>query len=294
MLARVRAVAAAFTTQVRCAAASEASKDEKPRVRAPSSIPGKAGKRAGEMWEEAYAAEGEAGVTRLEKELAVLTWSVKGDTRWDVETTSPFFSLEWRREQVQRRVNALGLSPLLSEAVMRLVAAGEVRRLAQVRIDYEELMRAHRREVDVQLITAEPVGKDRLALLQKSIQADFLSPEDNLIFSANVDPSLEGGYKVVIKGQEHDFSWARDKQEAEVEFERPAALAIEKAFLHMPRMPAFGAEQAVSELRLDKDFPGVFGPDLFGRSLALIHAREAEIEALLSGEAQGDLDEAEA
>jgi len=261
------------------ALATTVTKDEKPRVRAPGSIPGKAGKRAGEIWEEAFAAEGQEGVARLEKELAVLVWSVKGDSRWDVETTSPFFPLEWKREQVLRRIGALGLSSLLGDAVMRLIAAGEVRRLDQVRVDYEELMRAYRREVDVQLITAQPVSKERLALLQKAIQADYLSPADNLIFAAAVDPSLKGGYKVIIKGQEHDHSWASAIDTARVEERQRTLRRIDEAWQRLPRMPALGVEQAVQYLRQDKELPGVFGKDLFARTLARLSEYEAQLQA---------------
>lgn len=69
------------------------------------------------FFEEAYAREGDAGVVRLEKELAVLDWSVRDQTSWKVQTTSPFFDLEWKREQITKRLTAQGLSPLLIDLV---------------------------------------------------------------------------------------------------------------------------------------------------------------------------------
>lgn len=68
-------------------------------------------------------------------------------------------------------------------------------------------MRAHRREVDVTLFTPTPLSPEQLQLMQKSIQADYLAPQDNLIFTATLDASIKGGYKLLIKGQEHDLTW---------------------------------------------------------------------------------------
>jgi F0F1-type ATP synthase delta subunit len=237
------------------------------------------------MWEVAYAAEGDAGVTRLEKELAVLTWYTKSDARWDIETTSPFFPLTWKREQVMRRIKDLGLSALLGEQVMLLVEAGEVRRLNQVRVDFEELMRAHRREVDVTFISATPLSADHLRLMHKSIQADYLQPEDNLIFVAQVDPSLQGGYKVVIKGQEHDMSWAKSIDQEKQAVRSRRLQAHDVTLSRSPRPLTLNLRQALTdlkadkEMKTDKDQGDVLG-DLFPRSLAMVAAREKTLDAV--------------
>lgn len=254
-------------------------KDTKPRVKArplplpsshptqaPVSIPGKAGKRAGEFFEVAFEREGEAGVTRLEKELAVLSWAVGRESKWDIETTTPFFPLEWKRTQVTKRIQGLGLSPLLVDLVMRLVEAGEVRRLGQVRVDYEETMRAFRREVDVTLITGHPLSADQLALMQRSIQTDYLAPADNLIFTASVDPSVRGGYKVVIKGQEHDLTWNRAQDEARDHARARRLAALDVVQSRSPKAPSLGLTQAVADLQADKEAP--FAAGLFSRVLA--------------------------
>jgi len=263
------------------ALATQAPKKEngKPKIRAPGSIPGKAGKRAGEFFEEAMEREGETGVARLEKELAVLDWSVKGDARWDIETTTPFFPVQWKREQVTRRLNSLGLSPLLADLVMRLVESGDVRRLAQVRLDYEELMRAYRREVDVTLVTAAPLSKEQLALMQRSIQADYLAPADNLIFTASVDPAIRGGYKLVIKGQEHDLTWNRSQDEARQSQRLDRSAALDELQRRAPKASAWQPLASVQELRADKEAGALFGKQLFARVLAQAEAQGSAIAA---------------
>ncbi len=69
------------------------------------------------FFEEAFAREGAAGVVRLEKELAVLDWSTRDEVSWKVSTTSPFFDLQWKREQISKRLTGQGLSPLLADLV---------------------------------------------------------------------------------------------------------------------------------------------------------------------------------
>jgi len=251
------------------------------KVKAPVSIAGKAGKRAGEFFEIAFEREGQAGVARLEKELAVLDWAVKKDPRWDIETTSPFFPLKWKQEQVTRRIRSLGLSPLLTDLVMLLVENGEARRLSQVRVDYEEIMRGYRREVDVTLVSGTPLSKEHLELLQKSIQADFLSPQDNLIFAASVDKSILGGYKIIIKGQEHDFTWNRDIEERKAAVKAKKAAEADQILRLIPKPLPYSPEEAVKELRNEKE--GILGKDFFARVVADIEAREGAIVAAVKG-----------
>jgi len=266
--------------QLRALATQGADKEAtKPKIRAPSSIPGKAGKRAGEFFEEAMEREGDAGVTRLEKELGVLDWSVKGDSRWDIETTTPFFPISWKREQVTRRLGSLGLSPLLADLVMRLVETGDVRRLAQVRVDYEELMRTYRREVDVALVTGAPLSKEQLALMQRSIQADYLAPADNLIFAASVDPTIRGGYKLVIKGQERDLTWNRAQDEARQEQRIKRSAFLDDLQRRAPKPGPWQPLSSVHELRADKEASTIFGKELFARVLAQAEAQGSAMAA---------------
>jgi len=250
----------------------------KKTMKAPVSVRGKAGRFAMRFFEEAYAREGDAGVVRLEKELAVLDWSVRDQTAWKVQTTSPFFDLQWKREQIAKRLSAQGLSPLLIDLVMELVSQGEVRRLAQVRTDYDEIMRGYRREVDVTLATATPLSSERLELIKRSVQGDYLKPDDNLIFAHIVDDALVGGYKVFIKGQEFDHSWAAAIRAAEEQTARVVNVPRD-ALAKAPRAATLNLAEAVKSVVADKETPGWFSADLFARAQAQEAARVQKGEA---------------
>jgi len=249
-------------------------KAKKQAVKAPVSVRGTAGRFAMRFFEEAYTRESDNGVVRLEKELAVLEWSVRGQASWKVQTTSPFYDLQWKRELISKRVNALGLSPLILDLVMQLVAKGEVRRLRQIRTDYDEIMRGYRREVDVKLTTAAPVSTERLDLLKRSIQVDYLKPEDNLIFAHVVDESIVGGYKVNVKGQEHDHSWAASVRETDEQASRIAS-APRDALSKAPRTVTLNLSEAIKSVVSDKESQGWIGPDLFARAQAQEDERAA-------------------
>jgi len=237
----------------------------KKSIKAPASVPGKAGAYAARFFEKAFEHEGSAGVLRLEKELGVLDWTFSQDPLWKVQTTSPLFDLKWKRELISKRLAAQGLSPLVVDFVMQLVEDGEVRRLSQIRVDYDEIMRAFRRQVDVILTTAQPLTPDRLELLKRSFQNDYLSPKDNIIFAHVVDESLGGGYKVKIKGQEYDHSWgAAVKQEQEAVSKRGSA-AVESVRA-APRQAFLNTGAVISAALADKDTQGWIPTNFFARS----------------------------
>lgn len=165
---------------------------------------------------------------------------------------------------------------------MNLVESGDIRRLNQVRMDFEELMRAHRREVDVTLITGKPLSPAALAQMQKSIQADYLQPQDNLIFTASVDSSVKGGYKVIIKGQEHDLTWNHAIDEAESQVRVVHAARVETALRNTPRPPTLNLADAVKDIQNDKEVGEAFGASLFARTLAAFEKDRSALEAALA------------
>jgi len=164
---------------------------------------------------------------------------------------------------------------------MELVAQGEIRRLQQVRFDYDEIMRGYRREVDITLTTAASMSPEQVALFKRSIQNDYLKPDDNLIFSHVVDEGLLGGYKVQIRAQEIDQSWAaavRDAEQAEARVQNAPSEQLAKA----PRAIEFDIAEAVKTAVNDKETQGWLPSDLFARSEALrvsFKSREAPFDA---------------
>jgi len=213
-----------------------------PKMPAPKAMLGKSGEQAMWMFEAAYDVEGDVGVRRIEKELALLAWTMQDDGEWRVQTTSAFFDRDWKHELVRSRLAGAGwqCSALLVELVMSLVDNGEIRRLRQISDDFGELMRAYRKEVDVDVTTASSVTPAQLALIVRSVQSEFLAPDDNVIVTHSVDTSLLDGYRVRLRGgqQEVDLSHAPERTRL-ADAERRMRILLEEQFkATVPRAPS--------------------------------------------------------
>jgi len=109
----------------------------------------------------------------------------------------------------------MGCSTFFIDIIYSLIEKQEIGRINQIRTDYEELMRAHRREVDVSLTTKSPLSEQELEFYKNSIKLDYLTPKDNVIFNHAVDPSIIEGYLVNISGVTHDYTWNKAIEEQE-------------------------------------------------------------------------------
>jgi len=161
------------------------------------------------FFEQAYANGGDEGVKTFEKELNLLTWSVRGNRVWEVQTRSPLIPPEDTRMLVALRLIALNCDDdLFAKSILGLAQNPSlIARLNQIRVDYEEIMRAYRREVDVTFTTKEAISPEHLEFFKKTIKLNFLQPEDNMIFNHSVDPSIKKGYTVTIGTNTFDITW---------------------------------------------------------------------------------------
>jgi F0F1-type ATP synthase delta subunit len=178
----------------------------------PVLIPGIAGEYAMNFFESVYEKEGDVGVKTFEKQLNLLSWSVRNDPDWEL-TRSPLISVEQKSRLVQERLKSLGCSKFFIDSILSLVKSEDITRLDQIRYDFEEIMRAYRREVDVILVTKTQLSEKDLEFYKKSVRLNFLSPKDNIIFNHQVDETITHGYRVTISGQEFDFTWNKDQAE---------------------------------------------------------------------------------
>jgi len=128
------------------------------------------------FFEKAYEKGGDEGVKRFEKELDILTWTVRKDADWDVVTRSPLVEKKIRNQLVQERLKKLGCSQIFIDCILALIDRRVINRLDQVRVDYEEIMRAYRREVDVSLVTGKPIKTDELEFYKKKHQTQLSQP----------------------------------------------------------------------------------------------------------------------
>lgn len=83
-------------------------------MKVPKYLPGAAGNQAMNLWERIYAAEGEAGVARADKELDVFVWSVSGKQLWKFLVRTPDVVIEKERkiEVLRDHLQKMGCSPL--------------------------------------------------------------------------------------------------------------------------------------------------------------------------------------
>jgi len=200
------------------------------------------------FFEKAYEKGGDEGVKRFEKELDILTWTVRKDADWDVVTRSPLVEKKIRNQLVQERLKKLGCSQIFIDCILALIDRRVINRLDQVRVDYEEIMRAYRREVDVSLVTGKPIKTDELEFYKKSIKLNYLSPADNLIFYHTVDPNIKNGYIVKIGTNTYDFTWNKDIENENVlvlEERRKEEAALSSQF---PRSVEIKFQEALQKL----------------------------------------------
>lgn len=171
-------------------------------------IPGIAGEYATNFFKESYKRGGSRVAQAFEVELNVLTLSVRGDSDWDVVTTSPFFSIEQKEKAVRDKCKSLKLSPFFTNRIIALLQTDpDITRLEQIRADYEELMRSFRRERQVVLVTGTPLSPAEVDFFKHSLRVNYLGSGDQMVFSHQVDSSITGGLRIVIDGNTYDHAW---------------------------------------------------------------------------------------
>jgi len=158
---------------------------------------------------------GDEAVKQFEKELNVLTWSVRKDVSWVVDTTTPIINNSTRSILVEKRILRLGCSKFFASCILNIMKRDGLKRLNQLRLDYEEIMRDYRREIDVLFVTAKKLSNEELEYYKKNLKLNYLKPEDNMIFSTFVDPKIKYGFVVTVAGDTYDFTWDKAINEEE-------------------------------------------------------------------------------
>jgi F0F1-type ATP synthase delta subunit len=182
--------------------------NQKALVKPPISIPTSAGRAATALFQQHYALGGLKAAERFGKELSVFVWSVEGKKSWSSLVNAPDQLLPRRikHTHLEKHMFVLGMSPAFFKSMKALFDTKDIYRLNQILSDYETLVRAWKREVDVKLVTKAPLDVQTTEFLKNTVNLNFLEPEDIMIFSTEVDPTILDGYRVIIKGVVHDFT----------------------------------------------------------------------------------------
>jgi len=180
----------------------------------PALIQGKSGEFAMTFFESVWKHSGEVGVKTFESEINLLSWSVRKDEEWEL-AQSPLIPLTEKNKIVTNRIKKLGLTDFFISQILILAETENLSRLNQIRYDYGEIMRAYRREIDVTLVTKTTLPEEVLEFYKRTIRLNFLTPQDNIIFTHRVDPTITKGYKIELAGQHFDYTWNKDMEAME-------------------------------------------------------------------------------
>eukprot|EP01128_Nolandella_sp_AFSM9_P003848 TRINITY_DN168_c2_g1_i1.p1 TRINITY_DN168_c2_g1~~TRINITY_DN168_c2_g1_i1.p1 ORF type:complete len:313 (-),score=98.72 TRINITY_DN168_c2_g1_i1:148-1086(-) len=245
----------------------------KQTVECPIDITGRAGEVAMFMYSYTMAEQGSAVVERLEKELVVLAAATAESNEWSVSTTSPFFGPEEKTEMVKEFIKGVGGSDFFAFLIAKLVQDELVQLLPQITADFQEIMRAHRKEVDVEFVTATELSEEATAFFKQSLQNDFLKADDKPIFSHRVDPSLVHGYTVTIRGITTDRSWAADVKATDAKISHKRSLVAGRfaseaealKFINPRERPTDAEVEAADAMKVAHYESKGFSPELINR-----------------------------
>jgi len=179
-----------------------------PGLKVPLCIPTTAGSRALSLLHKMHALGGLPQAERFYQELEVFVRSVDGEESWSslVNACDEVFHREDKNVHLILHMHALALSKVFMETMLVLFNSKDIVRLNQILADYAAYLRAVKREVNVKIVTKEPLDKLTTEFLKNTVSLNFLEPEDTMIFSSDVDSSIVSGYKVYINGTLHDYT----------------------------------------------------------------------------------------
>jgi len=179
-----------------------------PVTKAPKFLAGTTGKKSMVLWQKIYRKGGDAALLKAETEFDVFVWSVRDHKLWKflIQTPDAFISRERKVKVVQEHLAGLGCSGLFIEQMTRLFFSDEIKSLEQIRTDFLLINREHRREVDVEFVSPAALDADTVAYYKASIALNYLKEGDNMIFNYTVDPTINKGYRILVKGELHDFT----------------------------------------------------------------------------------------
>jgi len=150
-------------------------KDEKATTKPPVFILGKAGQIAMKIWRQVVSTEGSEGLDRVQREFFVFLHFTKESQKWSnlVHTPDAFLPIEEKIKSMTSILNGLGCSDTFISLMIPLLKDGSISKLEQVTTDFNEINRAHRREVDVTLVTGKKLDETSLDFYKSSIALDF-------------------------------------------------------------------------------------------------------------------------
>ncbi|CAG5028060.1 unnamed protein product [Parnassius apollo] len=143
----------------------------------------------------------------VEKELSQFQQSIKSDIILKEFLINPTLKRSLKVDALKHVSTTTKLSPTTSNLLGLLAENGRLGKLEGVINAFKIMMAAHRGEVACEVITAKPLDQAQRQNLEAALKK-FMKPNETLLLTAKVDPSLIGGMVVSIADKYVDMSVA--------------------------------------------------------------------------------------
>ncbi|GAB0099209.1 ATP synthase subunit O, mitochondrial [Sergentomyia squamirostris] len=144
----------------------------------------------------------------VEKDLNQLQAAVRGNPKLKESLSSPIAQRRDMAAALKETATQARMAQVTSNLLETMAENGRMKRLDGVINAFKTIMAAHRGEVVCEVITAKPLDDAQRKQLENSLKA-FLKPNETILLTAKVDPTIMGGLIVSIGDKYVDMSIAQ-------------------------------------------------------------------------------------
>jgi len=126
-------------------------------------------------------------------------------------------------------VSKVSLGPTTQKIISDLCVKDRQYLLWSIIEDYKDLMKAHRKEIDVTLVLPKIPTAEYYELLLSKLTSEYLSTDSKMTLSIEIDPTISRGYKIRLGNKSVDNTWNSDMLRR-AELEDQSYLTIEKNY----------------------------------------------------------------
>uniref|UniRef100_A0A1L8E108 Oligomycin sensitivity conferral protein n=1 Tax=Nyssomyia neivai TaxID=330878 RepID=A0A1L8E108_9DIPT len=144
----------------------------------------------------------------VEKDLTQLQSAVRGNPKVKEAIASPIAQRRDLAAALKQTASQARLADATSNLLELMAENGRLKRLDGVINAFKTIMAAHRGEVVCEVITAKPLEDAQRKQLENSLKS-FLKPNETILLTSKVDPTIMGGMIVSIGDKYVDMSIAK-------------------------------------------------------------------------------------
>lgn len=153
-----------------------------------------------------YVAASKAGALEtVEAELLALQNTASKSTEFSAFLNNPLIPRDTKAAEIEK-MTAGKFSPLTTNLLTTLAGNARLSELSKVAATFEKLMRAKRGEVDAVLISAEKLTDKQAQAIATAVMAGREGGKQKVVLKTEVDPTILGGFQVLIGDEFLDLS----------------------------------------------------------------------------------------